>query len=82
MIFSKKYEEIANAINTDAKRGVTLLEGQGWYSKEPMKVMVVLARQSDSETIFRIIKAIDPNAFISQANVRGVYGRGFDEIKS
>ena len=82
MIFSKKYEEIANAINTDVKRGVTLLDGQGWYSKEPMKVMVVLARQSDSETIFRIIKHIDPNAFISRANVRGVYGRGFDEIKN
>lgn len=81
MIFSQKYEEIANAINTDAGRGVTLLDGQGWYSKQPVKVLVVLARRSDSVAIFRIIKAIDPNAFISQANVNGVYGQGFDVIK-
>lgn len=81
LIFSQKYEEIANAINTDAGRGVTLLDGQGWYSKNPVKVMVVLARRTDSVTIFRIIKSIDPNAFISQSNVNGVYGQGFDVIK-
>ena len=81
MIFSQKYEEIANAINTDANRGVTLLDGQGWYSKQPVKVLIVLARRSDSVAIFRIIKAIDPNAFISQASVNGVYGQGFDVIK-
>ncbi|MEG1586460.1 MAG: YitT family protein [Bacteroidales bacterium] len=81
MIFSQKYEEIANTINTDANRGVTLLDGQGWYSKQPVKVLIVLARRSDSVAIFRIIKAIDPNAFISQANVNGVYGQGFDVIK-
>ncbi|MGL4292880.1 MAG: YitT family protein [Bacteroidales bacterium] len=81
MIFSQKYEEIANAINVDARRGVTLLDGKGWYSKQDVKVLVVLARRTDSVTIFRIIKAIDPNAFISQANVNGVYGQGFDVIK-
>ena len=81
MIFSQKYEEIANTINTDANRGVTLIDGQGWYSKQPVKVLIVMARQSDSVTIFRIIKAIDPNAFISQAKVNGVYGQGFDIIK-
>jgi Uncharacterized conserved protein len=81
MIFSQKYEEIANAINSEVHRGVTVLNGNGWYSKQPMQVLVVLARQSDSVTIFRIIKSIDPNAFISQAKVEGVYGEGFDQMK-
>lgn len=81
MIFSQKYEEIADAINVDANRGVTLLDGTGWYSKQAVKVLVVLAKKTDSVTIFRIVKSIDPKAFISQANVNGVYGEGFDQIK-
>ena len=81
MIFSQKYEEIANAINSEVHRGVTVLNGNGWYSKQPMQVLVVLARQGDSVTIFRIIKSIDANAFISQAKVEGVYGEGFDQMK-
>ena len=58
-----------------------MVDGMGWYSKEPMKVLLVLAKQNESVTIFRIIKSIDPNAFISQAKVNGVYGEGFDTIK-
>lgn len=81
MIFSQKYEEIANAINTDANRGCTLLDATGWYTKQDVKILMVLARRVDSVTIFRIIKSIDPNALISQANVNGVYGNGFDQIK-
>ncbi len=81
MIFSQKYEEIANAINTNANRGVTLLDATGWYTKQNVKILMVLARRTDSVTIFRIIKSIDPNALISQANVNGVYGNGFDQIK-
>jgi uncharacterized membrane-anchored protein YitT (DUF2179 family) len=81
-IFSKKHEEIANRINLDVHRGVTILEGTGWYSKEPMKVVTVVARKNESISIFRIVKEIDPNAFISQASVIGVYGEGFDIIKS
>ena len=79
-IFSRKYDEIADAINQEADRGVTVLDGMGWYSKEPVKVLLVLAKRSDSVTILRIIKSIDSNAFISQANVSGVYGKGFDAL--
>jgi len=81
-IFSKEYEAIADRINTDMRRGVTILEGMGWYSKEPMKVVTVVVRKNESISIFRIVKEIDPRAFISQASVIGVYGEGFDVIKS
>lgn len=81
-IFSKEYEQIATKINADVHRGVTILDGMGWYSKEPVKVVTVVARKNESIKIFRIVKDIDPNAFISQSSVIGVYGQGFDVIKS
>ncbi|MBP1676426.1 MAG: hypothetical protein H6Q20_985, partial [Bacteroidetes bacterium] len=81
-IFSKNYEEIATRINVEVHRGVTILDGMGWYSKEPVKVITVIARKNESVKIFRIVKDEDPNAFISQSSAIGVYGQGFDVIKS
>jgi uncharacterized membrane-anchored protein YitT (DUF2179 family) len=80
-IFSTKYEEIAEAIMTQVPRGVTLMDAQGGYSKEPMKVVTTIARQHESATIFRLVNAIDPNAFVSQSQVRGVFGQGFESIR-
>jgi uncharacterized membrane-anchored protein YitT (DUF2179 family) len=80
-IFSPKWEEIATAINNEAQRGCTVLNGMGWYSKKEVKVLLVMCRKIESVTIFRIIKSIDKDAFITQAQVNGVYGKGFDEIK-
>jgi uncharacterized membrane-anchored protein YitT (DUF2179 family) len=79
-IFSEKHEEIAQAIMTQVPRGVTFLEAQGGYSKKPGKVITVIARQYESSTIFRLVHAIDPNAFVSQSQVRGVFGQGFDPM--
>ncbi len=81
-IFSNKYEEVANAINKQANRGCTILNGMGWYSKKDVKVIVVMAKRTESVTIFRIVKSIDSQAFISQSSVIGVYGEGFDKIKA
>ena len=80
-IFSKKYDEIADRIIKDADRGVTVLDGTGWYSKTNVKVLVGLAKKRQSLEIFRLVKRIDPNAFISQSSVIGVYGEGFDKLK-
>lgn len=80
-IFSSHWEEIATAINNDAHRGCTVLTGEGWYSKKEVKVLLVMCRKIEAVTISRIIKTIDPMAFVTQANVNGVYGKGFDELK-
>lgn len=80
-IFSTHWMEIADAINNEANRGVTVLTGMGWYSKHDVKILIVMCRKIESVTIFRIIKSIDDHAFITQANVNGVYGEGFDAIK-
>lgn len=80
-IFSRRWQEIATAINNEAKRGCTVLSGMGWYSKHEVKILLVMARKIESINIFRIVKRIDPDAFISQSNVNGVYGKGFDQMK-
>ena len=81
LIFSRKHEEIAETITKELRRGVTLLDGTGWYSKQSIKVVVVLAKKNQSNEIFRMVRDIDENAFISQSNVVGVYGEGFDKLK-
>lgn len=82
LIFSKDYDKVADAIMMDAHRGVTVLDGTGWYSKKDVKVVVVVAKKRESTNIFRLVKAVDPNAFISQSAVIGVFGQGFDKIKA
>ena len=82
LIFSQKYDEIAERIITDLGRGCTILDGVGGYSRKPVKVIVLLAKKSESVSIFRLVKIIDHQAFISQSIVRGVYGEGFDQIKT
>lgn len=82
LIFSQKYDEIADQIINELGRGCTILDGVGGYSRKPVKVVVLLAKKSESVSIFRLVKQIDHQAFISQSIVRGVYGEGFDQIKT
>ena len=81
LIFSDKWEEIAEQISQKLQRGVTVLDGMGWYTKKSKKVLVVVAKRTQITQIQRLIKEIDPNAFISQSSVSAVYGQGFDKIK-
>lgn len=80
-IFSKKYEEIADAIAFDMKRGVTIVPTKGWYSKEDGNVVMVVTRKADLNLLLKYVKAIDPDAFLSVSTVMGVYGKGFDTIR-
>lgn len=80
-IFSKKFEEVADYVNRNANRGVTILDGTGWYSKENVKIIMTVVRKRESSMIFRKLKEIDPDAFISMGSVMGVYGKGFENIK-
>jgi uncharacterized membrane-anchored protein YitT (DUF2179 family) len=82
LIYSSKYDEIATAINTTVNRGVTVLDGTGWYSKKSVKVISVLVRKPESSLVLSIVDEIDPNALVSIADVRGVFGSGFDKIKA
>lgn len=80
-IFSPKSEEIAAHIIGASGRGVTLLDGMGAYTKKPQKVAVLVCRKNETTQFYRIIKEVDPNAFITVASVMGVYGKGFEELR-
>ena len=81
LIISKHYKEIADTINRRVNRGVTVIEGKGWYSKENVEMLVVLSRKYESQDIFAVIKQIEPQAVVSQTFCHGVFGEGFDKIK-
>ena len=80
-ILSKHYADIADSITKDLHRGVTVLDGKGWYTKENTEVLMVLTRKTDLNILLRYIKAIDPDAFLSVTSVTGAYGKGFEAIK-
>ncbi len=80
-IFSTKYEEIADFINNESKRGVTVINGKGWFTQQEVKVLLTVVRKKETSMLFRKVKEIDSEAFISMASVMGVYGQGFDKIK-
>ncbi len=81
MIYSKFTNEISERISNEVKRGVTCLKAYGWYSKEDIEVVMVIARKYDKLKILKIVKETDSHAFISVAKVMGVFGQNFDEIK-
>ncbi len=80
-IFSKKADEIADAIAFGMKRGVTVINAKGWYTKEDKTVLMVVTRKTDLNVLLRYVKSIDADAFLSVSSVMGVYGQGFDTIK-
>ena len=79
-IFSEHYDEIATHIVSELNRGCSVVDGVGWYSKEPQKIIILMTRRNESTSVFRLIKQIDKNAFITQTNVSGVYGKGFEPM--
>lgn len=81
IIFSRQWQKIADAINNEAKRGVTVLDGEGWYSKKPVRILLVWCRKIEAPGIMRLVKGIDDEAFITQGAVNGVFGKGFDMYK-
>ena len=80
-IFSQKYDEITKAILTEMRRGVTLIDGEGGYTRQPIKIITVMAKRSESSKIFRIVREIDPDAFVSESQTKGVFGQGFTNIR-
>lgn len=82
LIISRKYNEVAAHIGNEMRRGVTLLDGEGWYTKEKMKVVMVVCRKNETGMLFRLVKDCDPDAFLTVGSVMGVYGLGFEKLKN
>ncbi|MBR5105867.1 MAG: YitT family protein, partial [Alistipes sp.] len=79
-IVSKDYKAMADAINNDAKRGATVIDAIGWYSKNDSKVVMCVCRKRDLAMVLKVVRSVDPDAFITIGSVMGVYGKGFDAL--
>ena len=82
LVFSSKYQEIADHIINDVHRGVTALQSVGWYSQKESKVLLIVARKYQMNEVVNEIKAIDKKAFISVSTAMSVFGEGFEEVKT
>ena len=80
-IMSEKYQEIADMVTGSLHRGVTILDGIGWYTKKPVKVVMVVCRKTEANILLKRVKEFDSNAFITMGSVMGVYGQGFDTFR-
>ena len=79
-IVCKDYCAMADAINRDACRGATVIDATGWYSKRASKIVMVVCRKRDLTMVLKVIKQVDPEAFITVGSVMGVYGKGFEAL--
>lgn len=82
LVFSEKYQEIADHIINDVHRGVTALQSVGWYSQKESKVLLIVARKHQMNEVVNEIKIIDKKAFISVSTAMSVFGEGFEEVKT
>lgn len=82
MIFSQKYEQIADYILNNLRRGVTALKAVGWYTKGDKNVLLIMVRKSQLHELSKAVKSIDDKAFVSVVPASSVYGEGFDELKT
>ena len=82
LVFSSKYEQIADHIINNVHRGVTALQSVGWYSQQESKVLLIVSRKYQMNEVLREIKSIDPKAFVSVSTAMSVYGEGFEEVKT
>ena len=80
MIVCKDYRQMADAMNNSAHRGATVINAQGWYSKNQHNIVMVVCRKRDTSIVLKIVKEVDPDAFITVGSVMGVYGKGFDAL--
>ena len=82
LVFSDKYTEIADHIISRMDRGVTVLKAMGWFTRKDRNVLLILISRNQFSALSRVIKEIDPKAFMSVSQTHNVYGEGFEEIKA
>lgn len=81
IIFTRKHREICDRIVSETVHSATVLNGEGYYTHEDIKVIFTIVHKREQHTIRRMIHEIDPSAFVSQSRAEGVYGNGFNAIK-
>lgn len=76
-VISSRPDEVAKVIDQKIGRGVTIIDGRGYYSKEDKEILYVVISKTQVSKAKRLIRKIDENAFLVIHDVRDVYGNGF-----
>ncbi|WP_240415711.1 YitT family protein [Paenibacillus periandrae] len=79
-IISEEQNKIAEQVNVRLDRGVTVIYGHGYYSKQPREILYIVVSKQEVSLLKKIVKSIDKNAFITVHDVRDVFGNGFVDI--
>ncbi len=82
LVFTEKYQEIADYVCNTMERGVTVLKAQGWFTRRDRNVLLILLTRQELSSLSKVVNAIDPKAFLSVSAAAGVYGEGFEQIKT
>ena len=82
LVFSEKYQEIADYVCNEMERGVTVLKAQGWFTRKDRSVLLVMLTRQELSNLSKVVNNIDPKAFLSVSAAVGVYGEGFEQIKA
>ena len=82
LVFSEKYKEIADYVCNEMERGVTVLKAQGWFTRKDRSVLLILLTRQELSSLSKVVNSIDPKAFLSVSAAAGVYGEGFEQIKT
>ena len=82
LVFTDKYQEIADYVCNTMERGVTVLKAQGWFTRRDRNVLLILLTRQELSSLSKVVNAIDPKAFLSVSAAVGVYGEGFEQIKT
>lgn len=80
-IISPKFEKIAEEILSEMDRGVTLLNARGGYLKNEHSVVLSVVSNRELPKIEKLVRALDPDAFMIVSRVSEVWGRGFSTKK-
>ena len=82
LIITNKYEEVANKLCYELDKGVTAINSLGWYRKSESMIIMVVTRKQFMPEVMSAVKEVDSKAFLTVSTVMGVYGEGFDQVKS
>ncbi len=80
-IISKHKDEIARQVNALMDRGVTVVNGQGYYTQSSVDILYVVVSKKELAMLKNIVKATDRDAFLTIHNLQDVFGKGFVDLQ-
>ena len=80
-IYTRCGDQLREEISRQTGHSTTQILGEGGYTRQTVKVLVTIVHKREQVKVLRMIRDIDPQAFVTLHRVEGVYGEGFNVIK-